>query len=190
MLPSEEIIQEAIKLNLSLTIKFPDETVQFNKKDCIPYISLLMGALDADNIDKSRQILISIVKGSKPLKLEIDKIDLGIDPKDFITSTFHIKKTKELQALHETIIDNFSNLIFNNTKLENFFDYKNVEPGIVTYVNSFKEKSSFENYNPHITIGFGKIELKVPQYFEASRLAICHLGNNGTCRKILTEINL
>jgi hypothetical protein len=57
------------------------------------------------------------------------------------------------------------------------------------WINGYFKNSSFENFKPHITTGFGKIDSVVlPIYFNASKLAICHLGNFCTCRKILAFV--
>jgi len=59
------------------------------------------------------------------------------------------------------------------------------------WIRNYREKSSFANFSPHITIGYGVIENgPFPVEFAASVLALCHLGNHCTCRKILASIEL
>jgi hypothetical protein len=59
------------------------------------------------------------------------------------------------------------------------------------WIKNYPEKSAFENFFPHITIGYGQINnLSFAAEFTASKLALCHLGNHCTCRKILAAIQL
>ena len=44
------------------------------------------------------------------------------------------------------------------------------------WIRDYPEKSSFEKFFPHITIGYGQInDVSFPVKFAASRLALCHL---------------
>jgi hypothetical protein len=66
----------------------------------------------------------------------------------------------------------------------------------LAWIKSYPEKSSFERFSPHITIGYGEInDYSFPPQgvlrtmkFAVSRLALCHLGNHCTCRRILASI--
>jgi len=41
---------------------------------------------------------------------------------------------------------------------------------------------------PHISVGYGEITgLPSPIEFRATQLALCHLGNHCTCRKVLAS---
>jgi hypothetical protein len=59
------------------------------------------------------------------------------------------------------------------------------------WIRDYPENSSFENFFPHITIGYGQMEnISSPIEFTASALALCHLGNHCTCRDVLISIDL
>jgi hypothetical protein len=59
------------------------------------------------------------------------------------------------------------------------------------WIKNYPEKSSFKRFNPHITLGYGHIDnVSYPREFTAPRLALCHLGNHCTCRKILASTML
>jgi hypothetical protein len=63
-----------------------------------------------------------------------------------------------------------------------------VAESTLLWIKNYREKVSFENFFPHITIGYGQIESRVPQIiFAPSELALCHLGNHCTCRKVLVS---
>jgi len=63
------------------------------------------------------------------------------------------------------------------------------------WIKNYPKESSFENFFPHITIGIGEVEgeisgIKFPIKFNASKLALCHLGNYCTFRKIFLSYDL
>ena len=67
------------------------------------------------------------------------------------------------------------------------------EIGISTllWIKSYPEKSSFERFSPHITLGYGKLEnYSFPRIIGVSQLAVCHLGNHCTCRKVLKFVTI
>jgi hypothetical protein len=59
------------------------------------------------------------------------------------------------------------------------------------WIKNYPEKSAFENFFPHITIGYGQVDdSSFTAEFTASKLALCHLGNHCTCRKVLAAAEL
>ena len=60
------------------------------------------------------------------------------------------------------------------------------------YIQNFIIDSSYDKFNPHITIGDGIIEKPnyLPLKFKTSILGLYHLGNYCTCRKVLYETEL
>ena len=66
-----------------------------------------------------------------------------------------------------------------------------VERSTLLWIKNYRDKSSFDNFLPHITIGYGEAtDSGLPASFIASELAICHLGNHCTCRKVLWSVKL
>jgi 2'-5' RNA ligase len=58
--------------------------------------------------------------------------------------------------------------------------------GDVKWVSGFRRSSSFERYNPHITLGHASAPPPVePLSFVAATIALCHLGRFCTCREVL-----
>ena len=61
----------------------------------------------------------------------------------------------------------------------------------IDYIKKFPTGSSFENYSPHITVASGDMDIKTESFeFASNEIALCHLGNYCTCRKILISHNL
>jgi hypothetical protein len=67
-----------------------------------------------------------------------------------------------------------------------------VSKSTLSWISNYARKSSFENFKPHITLGFGKAEIKkvIKLKFKAQKLAICHLGNHCTCRRVLGIVKI
>ncbi len=190
LLPSDEMTDKAIRANAELVEKFGSEIV-LNKENCLPHISLAMGCIDERDISSIEKVL-KLIAGESPLgNLTISNIRTSTNSRGEIVSVFEIVKTKKLQLLHEKVMK----------KLEPFFSYdvsedmmydEEATENTLPWIRKYPEKASFENFLPHITIGYGQIE-NVPSFpmeFAVSRLALCHLGNHCTCRKILASIEL
>jgi hypothetical protein len=60
------------------------------------------------------------------------------------------------------------------------------------WIRTYPRKAGYERFDPHITIGYGQgpSDLSLPIPFTASQLALCHLGNHCTCRKVLAGVSL
>lgn len=58
------------------------------------------------------------------------------------------------------------------------------------WVSQFRTHSSYDHFNPHITLGLGGVAEPEPFTFVASRVAACHLGRFCTCRAILRDWRL
>jgi len=190
LLPSDEMMDKAIRANAELVEKFGSE-IALSKDNCLPHISLAMGCINERDMLSIEKVL-RLIAGENPLEnLAISDIRTSTNSRGEIVSVFEIEKTKELQLLHEKVMK----------KLEPFFSYDISEEMIyddeatentLLWIRKYPEKASFENFLPHITIGYGRIE-NVPSFpieFAASMLAVCHLGNHCTCRKILVSIDL
>jgi len=64
-----------------------------------------------------------------------------------------------------------------------------VEESTLLWIRNYPEKASYEKFLPHITIGYGRIgDFSFPSRFTAYKLALCHLGNDCTCRKVLASV--
>ncbi|HUS73133.1 MAG TPA: hypothetical protein VMY06_08710, partial [Sedimentisphaerales bacterium] len=96
-----------------------------------------------------------------------------------------------LQSLHEKVMDKLEPYLSSNVTEDMIYGGEEVAETTLLWIKKYREKVSFENFFPHITIGYGQIENhSLPVSFVASELALCHLGNHCTCRKILVSIGL
>jgi 2'-5' RNA ligase len=190
LLPSDPMTDKTIEVNSQLVRRFGEKIV-FNKENCFPHISLCMGVLEEKNIPAVAKILTKIGKRFSPLNLTAANLSSHLDSKGEMISDFEIKVTQELQLLHETIMKETSLLLTRETSAGMLAPPPPFSEGTFQWIKNYPEKSSFKNFRPHITAGFGEAEhVKLQIKFTASELALCHIGNHCTCRNLLVFAEL
>ena len=190
LLPDDTMMDRAIEANRKLIGKFGEKIV-LNKEDCLPHISLAMGCVDEDDIDAAAEILKNIAKKTRELKLRVVGVWTTTNSAGEKVSAFGIEKAKVLQLLHEEIMEKLTSCLNYDVTREMIYDSGQVGESTMLWIREYREKSSFANFSPHITIGYGQMEdIPLPMDFAASRLALCHLGNHCTCREVLVSIGL
>lgn len=190
LLPSGLMTDRVIEVNMGL-VRLWGEKIVLNRENCFPHISLCMGVLEEKNIPAVSKILAKIGNRFSPLNLTTAKLSSHLDSTGEMISDFEIKTTQELQLLHETIMNDLAQFLSYEVTEEMLFTPPRVSEGTFRWIKNYPEKSSLKNFRPHITAGFGEAEpIELPLRFIASKLALCHLGNHCTCRKIfaLTEL--
>jgi len=190
LLPSDEMTDYAIEVNRELLKTF-DNKIILNYENCLPHISLAMGCIDEKDISDIEKILRDIAKKYSFRELRVVDICAETIPTGKKVSGFKIEKTKELQLLHEEVMQRLAPYLTYDVIIDMVFSPPEVEEATLFWIRNYPEKSSFENFSPHITIGFGETDkVEVPIKFAASKLALCHLGNHCTCRKVLVSTEL
>ncbi|MBS3137353.1 hypothetical protein J4232_02885 [Candidatus Woesearchaeota archaeon] len=179
LLLPQEIIDEAIKVNSKLN----NDQIVLNNKNCLPHISLCMGVVQKKDLPIVAKIIENIASDTQRLNSELTGI------KDY--TAFDIRNNIQLQKLHEMLMNKLSQYLTYDATVEMFYSSHLVEPKSLFWVNNYKDKFSFDNYYPHITLGVGKVEKKKMNLtFTASTVALCHIGNYCTCRKVLFTADL
>lgn len=190
LLPSEEMMDTAIEANRGLLKKCADK-IALNKADCLPHISLAMGCVEETDIANIGKILRAIVEKRLPGPLTAVAASLGTNATGERVSAFDLKRTDALQSLHETVMRELAPYFSYDVGTDMVLSPPAADKATLRWIKDYPEKSSFENFSPHITIGYGQIaDLPAPIEFHAVRLALCHLGNHCTCRKVLTSAEL
>jgi|WetSurMetagenome_2_1015567.scaffolds.fasta_scaffold53700_4 2'-5' RNA ligase len=185
LLPSSLMADRVIEVNRELVRRCGNRIV-LNRLNCFPHISLCMGVLEEKDIPVVSKILTRIGEKVSPLNLTAIDLSAHADSKGETISSFEIKITKALRRLHESIMNELVLFLNYEVTEEMLFTPPPVSEGTLRWINTFPEESSFKNFRPHITAGFGRARPeKLPIMFTASKLALCHLGNHCTCRKIL-----
>lgn len=191
LLPSTEMAEETIRLNRELA-RQSEHHFLLNATDRLPHLSLAMGCLNEDDLPAASRRLEEIAVRFPPVPLFYTEIHVGTLAGGETVSTLSVGENALLQSLHETVMNRLGPLLNGRAAPEDFIDFPDLQRSSVEWVNGYRENATFDQFSPHITLGFGAPER--PARFRptdtASRLALCHLGNYCTCRKILFEIRL
>ncbi|MHC4310591.1 MAG: hypothetical protein ACYSSN_11650, partial [Planctomycetota bacterium] len=190
LLPSEEMADKAIAANKELLKQYAHKIV-LDKVSCLPHISLAMGCIDDIDIDEIDTILRTIAEGTSLGQLNAVGITTETNKAGEQVSVVEIEKTESLQSLHEEVMKRLSLYFSYDVRAEMVLSSAETSQSTLDWIKNYPEKSSFETFFPHITIGYGEIvNFSFPMKFEVSKLALCHLGNHCTCKIILASVNL
>ena len=190
LLPGEEVTRRAIEANTEL-IKKAGRKIVLSKENCLPHISLAMGCIDRNDIEAISKVLerIAIEYAAEAAKLSITGVHITTNSVGEKVSAFIVEKTKGLQLLHEKVMKTLKPYLSYDVSADMIYGTEQVADSTLLWIRNYPDKSSFENFLPHITIGYGETEpIESPMSFTASRLALCHLGNHCTCRQILVSV--
>lgn len=190
LLPPEPIMSLAIGQNRLLVQRYGSEIV-LDRTQCLPHISLMMGCMDSAQLDKVHNLLQQVITTADPGPLSIMGIAIICNQPGKQVSSFLIKKTDQLQRLHETLFNLTGDLFSYEVDPSMICCQQPVSQTTLDWIRHFRRDSSLAMFWPHITLGYGIAQpIERPVSFNAPSLAICHLGNNCTCRKLLIEVEL
>jgi hypothetical protein len=191
LLPSEEMMNNAVDLNKKL-LKINEPKIVLHKESCLPHISLCMGCIDEDNIPEIKHRLHEISSDFTPLRLQAINLEAEIIPTGKKVSVLQISKKDDLQKLHETTMKKMWDLLSYDVEISMLFNPPEVEDVTLYWIREYAKKYDDPlSFDPHITIGFGETNASsLPIDFRASEIAMCHLGNYCTCRKVILSSEL
>ncbi len=190
LLPSEEVTNQAIEANKGLLKQYADRII-LDKEKCLPHISLAMGCMEERDITDIEKIIKTIAEKYNPGQLSVIGINTGTNSLGEKVSAFEVKKTKKLLSLHKEVMRRMTPYFSYDVTAEMVFSPPKACESTLLWIKNYPEKSAFENYFPHITIGYGQVDdFSFTAEFTASKLALFHLGNHCTCRKVFTAAEL
>lgn len=190
LLPDDEAMDSIIELNGRLVSKFGGGIV-LGRQTSLPHISLAMGCIDDGDIAAVGEILRKIADEDFPRELRITGVKVNESSNGEKISSLEIEKTENLRHLHEVITERIGIYFTYDVTDDMIYPSGRVADSSLRWIREYRTKSSFENFWPHITLGFGEIDdMEFAGTLKVSKLASCHLGNRCTCRKILTEAEI
>ena len=190
LLPSEAMTNRAIEANKRLLQQNADRII-LDKENCLPHISLAMGCMDGRHIADIEKILKSIADRYNPGRLSIVGVNIGTNSLGEKVSSFEVEKTERLLLLHKQVMRRMTPYFSYNVTAEMVLSPPATGESTLLWIKNYPEKSAYENFFPHITIGYGQLDdFSFTAEFVASKLALCHLGNHCTCRKVLAVAEL
>jgi len=185
LLPPEEIWEWAVDLSRDIREQNPESAILLDDTH-LPHITLVQACVD--NLDEVVKAIKDSLANIRPLPLNVDCAMVDENG----TAGLNIAITKELQQLHNDLMSSIEK--FRGTVDSEAFYLDNdqtVSRGTLDWVKNFTQHAGYEKYVPHITLGeINSLPKVEPKKFIADRIAVCHLGNYCTCRKILKEWQL
>jgi len=190
LLPDEAMTSQAIEINRRLATNGHPEIV-LNRKDCLPHISLAMGSIDEADVTAIQKRLESLARKTSVRHLRIVGVVASVNSRGETTSLLDVDRTEELQALHERVMQEM--MPFFRHEVNEAMIHDDVVTGTtLDWIQTYSQKAGYEHFRPHITIGYGQAPtgLSFPISFRVTQLALCHLGNHCTCRRVLAAADL
>lgn len=172
-------VEEMVALSNYLNDKYGEKN-RLNTRDRFPHISLLMGVIQENDIEKVGKILNNLAKEFLPIELLMTELKSKIS-----SSAIEVERTAKLVKLQKSLLDQVSPLITNNPTAEMFYEEpteKNIE-----WVKNFSQNCTGDNFHAHITVGpvFENEPYNKLHNFSSITIALCQLGLHCTCRKLL-----
>ncbi|MBI2148213.1 hypothetical protein HYU23_00890 [Candidatus Woesearchaeota archaeon] len=183
----KEISKKIISMNRK-QIKLGEKILILNNRNSIPHISLAIGYIDTKYLNVVKDITRKIVAKFSNIDVEIENMY-----KTALTGSLALKinKSKKLQEFHESIIDGLRPYFSLTPSRNVFYKSEKVDHHTIDTVKNYVKKASYEKFTPHITIATtGNIITIKRIKFKAEKVALCQLGLNCTCSKIIFSFNL
>ena len=190
LLPDDAMTDRVIEINREIVREGSNEIV-LNRSDRLPHLSLAMGCIDSRDVAAIRDVLEQLANESPVKRLTATGIETSMNSRGQATSLVAIERTEELRRLHEQVLEGMKRFFSHDTAGVRFYDDAVTETTL-DWVRNYPQKAGCERFHPHITLGYGRPTpgLAFPLAFAPSRLALCHLGNHATCRRVLTAVDL
>jgi 2'-5' RNA ligase len=190
LMPSDRITNMAIEVNGELLKKNPDKIV-LDRENSLPHISLAMGCIDRRKIVDIEIILREIAADSSVGYLNIVNVHTNTNIAGEKVSVLQIENTDRLHSLHEKVMTSMKPYFCYDVTADMLLSDGIAGESTLQWIKNYPTESGYENFSPHITIGYGEIKLEsLPVRFNVSKIALCHLGNHCTCRKVLAAAEL
>jgi hypothetical protein len=176
LIPKSQRLEQLVELSNQIELDGSTPKLDLSLEQRLPHITVGMAFVNEDVIPALIQIFDGCsfsaeISGSRKLIRDLT-----------CTQYFDIELDSELKSLHNEVMEVLGELAQTS---DNQRFAEDVEDSTRNYVRDF-ENYAGENYQPHITLGYGSSEpLKVLGKIDCE-LAIFHLGNHCTCHTRLT----
>ncbi|MDD3621041.1 MAG: 2'-5' RNA ligase family protein [Methanofollis sp.] len=195
LIPPAEIRSEVGRINRTLIRRSRDRGVLLGPGGGIAHITLAMAPIRAADLSAVCENLREIWERHRPLTLTLTGVSSVMTAPSRPVSGFDIAPAPALRALHNEVVHSLAPFALTETVPRMLAVRKGevADPGILEYIREFKTAHAGDQYSPHITLGVGDAgdqdtRLPLPYQFINETVAVCHLGNGGTCRAVLSEV--
>tara|TARA_R110000851_G_scaffold333532_1_gene515076 strand:- start:38162 stop:38863 length:702 start_codon:yes stop_codon:yes gene_type:complete len=195
LIPSEEMYAQSLQLNSLINQNNP-ETIKLDKNH-VPHITLLQCFINEEDLPKVNGALEGLFNTIKNDSLKAESL-FYYSEKEESFSMIAIEKNEQLLQLHQKVIELVKPFIVKNGSEKSFVqnpDDSPISESTLSYVPEFVDKHSFENFDPHISLGVAQttlldslaLQVFKPIQFKVESLSVYQLGDHGTAQKLLWE---
>jgi 2'-5' RNA ligase len=178
ILPPPAVRERAIRLNAELHAD-PSHHVQLDDEH-LPHVTLTQQFIRVEELGAAYDRIDEVLRGEGPIPVHVTGSE-----KAGGSVWMAIENTTPLAQLHERLMEALRGFERPGGGPGAFFD-GDARVGDVLWVTSYRLKSSFGAFTPHITLGHGEEAPSVePFSFAATTVAACHLGRFCSCRRVL-----
>ncbi len=193
LIPSEEMYVQSLQLNSLINQNNP-ETIKLDENH-VPHITLLQCFINESDLPKASRALAGLFDSIKEDSLKAESL-FYYPEKEESFAMVRLEKSAALMEIHQKSIELLKPFVVKNGTAKSFIqnpDGSAISESTVEYVPVFIEKYSYENFDPHISLGVAQTKLLdslaknifKPIYFKASSLSLYQLGDHGTAQKLL-----
>ena len=175
--------QRAMTISASLP---PKESHGFRlDADHFPHVTLTQLFVRADEADAALDRIDDTLRGQQPFGIRVTGGGKGHS-----SVWMAVERTDAIASLHERLLEALRGLERPGGTAAAFFE-GDARVGDVAWVTGYRLTSSLSAYNPHVTLGYAANPPAIePFAFEATTVAVCHLGRFCSCRRILRSWDL
>jgi 2'-5' RNA ligase len=148
----------------------------------LPHLTLAQQFVERRRLDDLYTELDRVLRHEPVLRLRVS----GIAVEDG-TVMFTVDCVPDLQRVHELVMETLQPFEAPEGASDAFArNGETIRPGDIDWVRSYRERSAYTHYRPHVTLGHGPVPpAAAPIEFCGETVAVCHLGRFCTCRAIL-----
>lgn len=191
--PDKELYDRSIHLTELMSENNPETLALSSSR--IPHITLLQAYVNEKDLPQITQALNELYSSISSENLMAESIIFSKE-KQTGFAMIRIEKSESILKLHEHIIELVKPFILKHGSEESFVsnrDGREIDQFTIDYVPEFVEKYSYENYDPHLSLGvaetsflenLSKNEFR-PMQFRATSLSLYQMGEYGTAQKLL-----
>ena len=178
VLPPPDVSRQA--MDYSATLSADSDNALRLDAEHLPHITLTQQFIREEELDAAFERIDEVVREYHPLRIRVTGAARAGH-----TLVMTVERTPELVTLHERIMEALRGFERAEGGPGSFVGW-DARLGDVLWVSGYRLKSSFAQYEPHITIGHGDETPGVePFAFDATTIAACHLGRFCTCARVL-----
>lgn len=154
-------------------------------EDHHPHITLMQSFVRAEELDAALDCVAEVLQDRRAMTLDITGSAHNGD-----TLLLTVGRNPTLVELHEALMEALRGYERPGGTPAAFAGGDG-RVGDIMWVASYRLKSSFHHFEPHITLGHGEQAPAIePFSFEATTIAACQLGHFCTCQRILRQWEL